>query len=101
MDVGGCKLTFWDLGGQVRKLMLECSTCTDGTVLRYYGITIAFGGEYRYFLYHTLTCPLHTNSGCGKSEAHINWSMVIPEKIAPVTGNTLRSTGPIPADSRQ
>ena len=22
------------------------------------------------------TCPLHTNSGCGKREAHINWSMV-------------------------
>ena len=22
------------------------------------------------------TCPLHTNSGCGIGEAHINWSMV-------------------------
>ena len=24
-----------------------------------------------------LTCPLYTNSGCGKKEAHINWSMVM------------------------
>ena len=30
-------------------------------------------------------CPLRTNSGCGKKEAHIDWSMVIPEKAAPVT----------------
>ena len=22
------------------------------------------------------TCPLCTNSGCGKREAHVNWSMV-------------------------
>ena len=32
---------------------------------------------------------------------HINWSMVIPEKVTPVTGTTLRTTGPGPADSRQ
>ena len=30
---------------------------------------------------------------CGKREAHINWSMVIPKKAAPVTGTTLRTTG--------
>ena len=41
------------------------------------------------------------NSGCGKREAHKNWSMVVPEKAAPVTGTTLRSTGRVPADSRQ
>ena len=44
-------------------------------------------------------CPLHTNSGCGKREAHISWSMVRPAKAAPVTGTTLRTTGPVPADS--
>ena len=27
-------------------------------------------------------CPLHTNSGCGKREAHISWSMVRPAKAA-------------------
>ena len=47
------------------------------------------------------TCPLHTNRGCGKKEAHTNWSMVIPEKKAPVTAITLRTTDPVPADSRQ
>ena len=30
------------------------------------------------------TCPLHTNGGCGKSEAHINWSMVVCKKAAPL-----------------
>ena len=47
----------------------------------------------------TTTCPLHTNRECGKREAHITWSMVKPEKTAPVTGTTLRTTGPVPADS--
>ena len=39
-------------------------------------------------------CPLYINNGCGKREAHINWSMVIPYKAAPITGtiNTLRTT---------
>ena len=36
------------------------------------------------------TCPLH-----------INWSMVISAKAAPVTGTTLRTTGPVSVDSRQ
>ena len=45
--------------------------------------------------------PLHTNSGCGKRQAHINWSMVTCKMAAPVTGTTLRTTGPVPADSRQ
>ena len=44
--------------------------------------------------------PLDTISGCGKREAHINWSMVM-QKAAPVAGTTLRTTGPVPADSRQ
>ena len=34
-------------------------------------------------------------------EANISWSMVKPEKAAPVTQTTLRTTGPVPADSRQ
>ena len=36
--------------------------------------------------------------GVGKEEAHKQWSMVTPE---PVTRTTLRTTGPMPADSRQ
>ena len=47
------------------------------------------------------TCALHTNSGCGKREAHINWSMVTCKMAAPVTGTALRTTGPVPEDSRQ
>ena len=51
------------------------------------------------------TCPLliliHTNSGCGKREAHINRFVVRPAKAAPVTGTSLRFTGPLPADYRQ
>ena len=47
------------------------------------------------------TCPLHTNSGCGKREAHINRSMVACKMAALVTGTTWRTTGPVPADSRQ
>ena len=40
-----------------------------------------------YMCDHTYThC---TNSGCGKTEAHINWSMVISEKAATVTGTTV------------
>ena len=35
------------------------------------------------------------------THTHIIWSTVIPEKAAPVTGNTLRTTGTVPADSRQ
>ena len=63
---------------------------------------------FRYFLYYTftlicmytITTTLHTKSGCGKREAHINgpWG---PAKTAPVTGTTLITTGPVPADSWQ
>ena len=38
---------------------------------------------------------------CGKKEVHINWSTVIPAKAALVTGTTLKTTGHVPADSRQ
>ena len=40
-----------------------------------------------------LSCHNHfiTILGDGKREAHINWSMVIPEKAATVTGTTLRT----------
>ena len=37
----------------------------------------------------------------GEREAHINWSMVTPEKAAPGSGTTLRTTVPAPTDSRQ
>ena len=53
----------------------------------------------RYFLYQI--CPLHSKSECGKREAHIDWSMVIPVKAASVSGNTSKTTGPVPGDSRQ
>ena len=36
-----------------------------------------------------------------RRKAHINWSMVISTKAATVIGNTLRTTGPAPAGSRQ
>ena len=52
----------------------------------------------------TLTCLLlvHPNRGCGKIQAHIHGYMMTPEKAAAlVTGTTLRTTGPVPADSRQ
>ena len=39
--------------------------------------------------------------GVGKERRIKNWPMVMPEKAAPVTGTTLRTTGPVPADSRQ
>ena len=48
---------------------------------------------------HNHYIPIST-VGVGK-ERHINWSMAIPEKAAPITGTTLRTTGPVPADSRQ
>ena len=51
-------------------------------------------------LYHK-TCPLHTNSECGKIEVYINWSMVVPEKLAHVTRTTSRTIGTGLADSRQ
>ena len=44
--------------------------------------------------------PLHANNGSGKREARIDWSMVIPDKAAPVTGTTLRTTGPVPPQLR-
>ena len=37
----------------------------------------------------SISYTLHTNGGCGKREAHINWSMVTCKKAAPVvTGTT-------------
>ena len=39
--------------------------------------------------------------GCGKIEAHIICSMVTCKMTAPVTGITLRFTGPVRAVSRQ
>ena len=45
------------------------------------------------------SCPIFRE--CGNREAHINWSMVKPKKVTLVTGTTLRTTVPVPADSRQ
>ena len=45
--------------------------------------------------------PQLLSSGCGKREAHINWSMATCKMAAPVTGTTLRTNGPVPEDSRQ
>ena len=51
------------------------------------------------------TCVLHmpnfTNSGYGRREVHKNWSIVILEKAAPVTGTALRTTGLVPATCQQ
>ena len=48
-------------------------------------------------------CPLHTDSGLEKKEARIiligPW--VTCKMVAPVTGTTLKTTGPVPTDSRQ
>ena len=47
-------------------------------------------------------CPLPVhNNGCGDKVAHKNCYMVIPEKTALVTRASLRTTGPVPAGSRQ
>ena len=54
-----------------------------------------------YCIAHVLFTGIYTSSGFGKRETHKNWFMVITEKVAPVTGATLRFTGPVPADSRQ
>ena len=52
------------------------------------------------------TCPLHTNSGCtnngcGKREAHINWSMVTCQGSTRLELTTLGFTGPVPVESQQ
>ena len=44
--------------------------------------------------------PFMPMVGVGKESAYINWSMVTCKMAAPVTGTTLRTTGPVLADSR-
>ena len=44
--------------------------------------------------------PVRTHSGCGKREAHKNLVHGDAKEVS-VTGTTLRTTGPVPADSRQ
>ena len=51
-----------------------------------------------FYVAHVSTVP---EVGVGKERRRKNWSMVIPEKAAPVIGTTLRTTDPAPADSRQ
>ena len=50
---------------------------------------------------HMSTLRYQYSSGRGKIEAHFNWSMVIPETVAPDNGTTLKTIDPVPADSRQ
>ena len=70
-------------------------SCTSG----FSSVNTIDAQSLRYFLYQT--CPLHSKSGCGKREAHIDWSMVIPVRAASVSGTTSNTTGPVPGDSRQ
>ena len=66
------------------------------TVIHSGGIFISFHFQ------HAITTLLYQYySRCGKREAHINWSMVTCKMAAPVTGTALRTTGPVPVDSRQ
>ena len=45
------------------------------------------------------TCPLHTDSGCGKERRILMVHGDLPRQHS--FGTTLRFTGPVPADSRQ
>ena len=45
------------------------------------------------------TCPLHTNSGCGKNRRIVYGPGDLPKHHSFET--ILRFTGPVPADSRQ
>ena len=52
------------------------------------------------YLYHR-DIHFSTKGRCEKREVHKNWSVVKPEKAAPITGTTLGTAGPVLADSRQ
>ena len=61
---------------------------------------------YNYGLFAVIPSVWHMSityqsMGVGKRGAYKNWSMVAPEKTAPITGTTLRIPAPAPADSRQ
>ena len=47
------------------------------------------------------TAAHHNRAGPVLKFRHINWSMVTCKIAAPVTGTILRTTDPVPADSRQ
>ena len=49
------------------------------------------------------TCPFHTNDSIDgvRKERHMKKMVHGDEKVAPVSGTTLRTTGFVPADSRQ
>ena len=67
------------------------------TLLYIYVIIIHTCTYYPHFILYATN-----SSGRGKREVHINWSMVTCKMAAPVvTGTTLRTTGPVPAESRQ
>ena len=48
-----------------------------------------------------LSIPIYAVSECEEREAQKKWFMMTPGKVAPTTGTILRTTGPVPADSRQ
>ena len=50
---------------------------------------------------HRPSVPVVRARGYEKKGTHVDWSNVLPEKTAPVTETTWRTTGPVPADSRQ
>ena len=56
---------------------------------------------FRYSLYHTFVPYYIPIVGVGKERHTQNRSTVKSENAAPVTGTTLRTTGPVPADFRQ
>ena len=95
---------------------LEPGNQTQNNTEFYLVFFVCFGVQYLHSDFVSVQCsitvgfypillsiyPLHTNGGCGRrqSEVHIiNWSMVTC-KAAPVTGTTLKTTGPVPADPR-
>ena len=44
---------------------------------------------------------INTIVGVGKKGANIYWAIRLPEWAAPATRAALRTTGPVPADSRR
>ena len=103
---------------------IQLTTCRTGRLTQLIHtlaicVTISSSGvfflrmsEYLILSYLILSCLLlsrsllsmsttYPSSWCGKREAYKKCFVVTPEKAASVTGTTLRTTGPVPADSRQ
>ena len=62
-------------------------------ILILYHKTTILGGQGRITPYNKyMDTYVRTNSGCGKTEAHINWSMVTCKMATPVAGTVLGFT---------